>query len=81
MDQTRDKMDERQKVRNHNINKRKEGGSAGANLSSKKIKDDAKEGEEKKTRKMSRAGFEGKKQDFLNNKKKNGSTTTPSTSQ
>jgi DNA excision repair protein ERCC-4 len=81
MEQTKEKMDERLAIRSHNLNKRKEGGAAGANLSSKKIKDDAKDGEAKTSRKMSRAGFEGKKQEFLNNKKKNGSTTPVSTTQ
>jgi Surfeit locus protein 6 len=81
MEQTKEKMEERLAIRTHNLNKRKEGGAAGANLSSKKIKDDAKDGEEKKSRKMSRAGFEGKKQEFLNNKKKNGSTTPIKTTQ
>ena len=66
MEQTKEKMDERQKIRKHNLDKRKEGGSTGANLSSKRI---AKEGDEEKGgRRLSRAGFEGKKQDFLNQK-------------
>merc|ERR1712100_480148 len=37
MDNTKEKMDERQKIRSHNLNKRKLGGSAGANLSKKRI--------------------------------------------
>lgn len=63
MEQTKEKMDDRQKVRNHNLSKRKLGGSAGANLSSKKIatEDDGV--------KKSRPGFEGRKQGFLNTKK------------
>jgi DNA excision repair protein ERCC-4 len=66
LEQTREKMGDRQKIRNHNLNQRKLGGSSGANLSSKKIKDDEgkKAGEPKK--RLSRAGFEGKKQEFLN---------------
>ncbi|CAJ1936571.1 unnamed protein product [Cylindrotheca closterium] len=63
MDQTKEKMDERQKIRNHNLSKRKLGGSSGANLSSKRI---ATEEEGKK----SRAGFEGRKQGFLNSSSK-----------
>jgi len=71
MESTQQKMDERQKIRNHNLSKRKIGGSAGANLSSKRIEADNKEnkdGDKKKGRRLSRAGFEGKKQDFLNKK-------------
>ena len=63
MDNTKEKMDERQKIRSHNLNKRKLGGSAGANLSKKRIAT-----EDEKTQK-SRPGFEGRKQGFLNNKK------------
>ena len=39
MEQTRDKMDERQSIRNHNMKQRALGGAAGANLSRKRIKD------------------------------------------
>ena len=69
IESTQTKMDERQKIRNHNLSKRKVGGSAGANLSSKRIEVE-KEGDDKKKggRRLSRAGFEGKKQDFLNKK-------------
>lgn len=63
MDQTKEKMDERQKIRNHNLSKRKLGGAAGANLSKTKIATEDDSG------KKSRAGFEGRKQGFLNNKK------------
>jgi hypothetical protein len=72
LDQTQQKMDERQKIRNHNLNKRKLGGSAGANLSKKRI---ATEGEDKASsgkdgrKRLSRPGFEGRKQEFLNKKK------------
>jgi hypothetical protein len=76
--QTKDKMDERQKIRNHNIKQRPLGGAAGANLSKKRIKDDeGGEGVEAGTEKKKRArlgpysskgreGFEGKKTDFIN---------------
>ena len=76
MDQTKEKMDERQKIRNHNIGKRAIGGAAGANLSKKRIAEDNDEadgadGKKKRARLgphsgKSRAGFEGKKQDFIN---------------
>jgi hypothetical protein len=58
---TKKKMDERQKIRSHNLNKRKIGGAAGANLSKTRIEEDS-----DKTK--SRPGFEGRKQGFLNNK-------------
>ena len=82
MDQAKEKMDERQRIRSHNIKQRSFGGAAGANLSKKRIKDDdagadGTEGDkvDKKKRPRlgpysknasSRAGFEGKKQDFIN---------------
>lgn len=81
MDQTRDSMDERQKIRDHNLTNRAKGGNDGANLSSKRIKDDDDKaggggggGEGGKDRAKrprlgphaGRAGFEGKKQDFIN---------------
>jgi hypothetical protein len=72
METTQTKMDERQKIRNHNLKQRKIGGSAGANLSSKRIELETDGGDDKKktgSRRVSRAGFEGKKQDFLNKKK------------
>mmetsp|Transcript_20100 Transcript_20100/g.33345 ORF Transcript_20100/g.33345 Transcript_20100/m.33345 type:complete len:402 (+) Transcript_20100:75-1280(+) len=72
MEQTKGQMDERQKIRTHNLDKRKQGGASGANLSSKKIADEEKE-EEKSSRRMSRPGFEGKKQGFLNQGKKGSS--------
>jgi DNA excision repair protein ERCC-4 len=76
-EQTQQKMDERQKIRNHNLSKRKMGGSAGANLSKKRIvteesaADAGKKAGKEQGRRLSRPGFEGRKQDFLN--KKNGS--------
>jgi hypothetical protein len=81
IEQTKDKMDEKQSIRNHNIKQRAIGGMAGANLSSKRIKDDEDKkageagtggvGSDKKKRPRlgphaGRAGFEGKKQDFIN---------------
>ena len=65
MEQTKSKMDERQSIRNHNLQQRKQGGSAGANLSSKRIKD-KEDGGDKSNRRLSRPGFEGRKQGFLN---------------
>lgn len=68
MDATQQKMDERQKIRNHNLSRRKMGGSEGANLSSKRIETEKENDKSKGGRRLSRAGFEGKKQDFLNKK-------------
>ena len=71
LESTQQKMDERQKIRNHNLSKRKLGGSAGANLSSKRIELDTDTTSTSKSgsnRRLSRAGFEGKKQGFLNQK-------------
>ena len=77
MESTQEKMDEKQKIRNHNLNKRKSGGSTGANLSSKRIElegdNDTNADSNKKPkngRRLSRAGFEGRKQDFLNKKER-----------
>jgi len=76
LDQTQQKIDERQKIRNHNLQKRKVGGAEGANLSKKKIASedskDGKDGDNKKgpKKRLSRAGFEGRKQGFLNKKSK-----------
>lgn len=64
MEQTSQKKDERQKIRQHNLSARKKGGATGANLSRKKISEQPDEG-----KRMSRAGFEGRKQDFLNSPK------------
>mmetsp|Transcript_59038 Transcript_59038/g.144457 ORF Transcript_59038/g.144457 Transcript_59038/m.144457 type:complete len:519 (-) Transcript_59038:379-1935(-) len=75
MEQTQQKMQERQKIRTHNLSKRKQGGAAGANLSSKRINSnnadgaaDGGSGKEKKPR-LNRPGFEGRKLEFLNPKK------------
>lgn len=70
MEQTQQKMGERQKIRNHNLAKRKQGGAAGANLSSKRIATDE-DKNKKGGRSGGRAGFEGRKQEFLNKKKTN----------
>lgn len=66
-------MDERQKIRIHNIDKRKKKGNVGANLSKKRIKEEEANVKAKKSRLgpfsgSGRAGFEGKKHDFLNKK-------------
>jgi len=66
METTQQKMDERQKIRNHNLSRRKMGGSAGANLSSKRI--EAEDNADDKKKRRGRPGFEGKKQGFLNQK-------------
>jgi len=63
MDQMNEKQQERQKIRSHNLDKRKLGGAAGSNLSKKRIADD-----DDKKAKM-RPGFEGKKKGFLNDVK------------
>lgn len=62
LDQVNAAQEEKQSIRNHNLNARKQGGKVGANLSKKRIVDDS----EDKGRRLSRAGFEGRKQDFLN---------------
>lgn len=76
MEQVNDKMDERNKIKNFNKKQRAIGGAAGANLSKKRIKDTEGDGEvdgsdkKKKARlgpyAKGRAGFEGKKNDFIN---------------
>lgn len=82
LETTQQKMDERQKIRALNVNKRKLGGAGGANLSKNRIESESGSGSsdpnnviDKKTvsmkgggRRLSRAGFEGRKQDFLNKK-------------
>ncbi|KAG7370890.1 RNA polymerase II transcription mediator complex protein [Nitzschia inconspicua] len=81
LEQTQQKMDERQKIRNHNLQKRKLGGSTGANLSKKRIAtEETAAGRDTKTgtnnsRRLSRPGFEGRKQDFLNKKRTNSPNT------
>lgn len=69
MEQTQQKMDERQKIRSHNIEKRKQGGKTGSNLSKTKIVEVDETGKKKESRRLSRPGFEGKKQGFINDVK------------
>lgn len=87
MEQTKESMDERQRVRNHNVAQRNLGGAAGANLSKKRIKDDDTKveggGKDGKKRPRlgpygsgSRPGFEGKKAEFLNKGSDNKKTKT-----
>jgi hypothetical protein len=64
--QVQKSQQDRQKIRTHNLDARKKGGQAGANLSRKEIK----KPEEDQGRRLSRAGFEGRKRDFLNGEKK-----------
>ena len=60
------KLQDRQKIRQHNLQARKQGGQAGANLSRKEIRTADSNGGEDQGRRLSRAGFEGRKRDFLN---------------
>jgi DNA excision repair protein ERCC-4 len=71
MEQQQEAAKNRQQVRNHNIQARKQGGAIGANLSKKKIV------EQDSTRRQSRAGFEGRKQDFLNSPKEHAAGKKP----
>lgn len=73
--QTEKSMAERQKIRSHNLEKRKLGGSIAANLSKRKIVEEEEEDKDvghTKRRRMgphthkNRAGFEGKKQEYIN---------------
>ena len=87
MEQTRESIDERQKIRGHNLDQRRIGGATGANLSKKRINDEDGKGADdskggttepggKKRARLGphagkgRAGFEGKKQDFINKSNK-----------
>lgn len=70
MEQTQQKMNERQKIRQHNLTQRKQGGAAGANLSKKKIVTDDDKKKAAGGKRGGRPGFEGRKQEFLNDKKK-----------
>jgi DNA excision repair protein ERCC-4 len=63
MEQQQEAAKNRQQIRNHNIQARKQGGAIGANLSKKRIV------EQDNASRQSRAGFEGRKQDFLNSPK------------
>lgn len=66
MEQTQSQKKERQQIRQHNLDARKQGGQIGANLSKKKIIPAGERKDEQGKKKPSRAGFEGRKQDFLN---------------
>jgi len=68
METTQHKMNEKQKIRNHNLSRRKLGGSAGANLSKKRIESKKEGNDNNRGSQSGRAGFEGKKQAFLNKK-------------
>lgn len=68
MEQQSEKAKNRQQIRQHNLQTRKQGGAAGANLSRRKIAD-AENPEAKKKVGGGRAGFEGRKQGFLNSPK------------
>jgi hypothetical protein len=63
VEQTNSSKDERQKIRTHNLTARMEGGKVGASLSKKRIVEKEDEG-----KRLGRAGFEGRKQEFLNGK-------------
>ena len=77
VEQVNEQKDKRQQIRSHNLDARRQGGALGANLSSKRIKgvDDDEDGGAKSKRRRqgphsdqgrNRAGFEGKKQGFIN---------------
>jgi Surfeit locus protein 6/60S ribosome biogenesis protein Rrp14 len=66
LDQQQDQAKNRQNIREHNLKQRRKGGADGANLSKKRMVDKSAE----KSGRLSRAGFEGKKQEFLNSSKK-----------
>jgi DNA excision repair protein ERCC-4 len=68
LEQASDKMAERQQIRQHNLSARRKGGRAGANLSKERISNEDEPGDSS-GRRLSRAGFEGRKQDFLNSPK------------
>jgi hypothetical protein len=63
VEQTTSSKDERQKIRTHNLTARMEGGKVGASLSKKRIVE-----KEDDSKRKGRAGFEGRKQEFLNGK-------------
>lgn len=54
----------KQAIRQHNLQQRKKGGTTGANLSKKRIV--TADGEDCKKKKRQRAGFEGRRREFLN---------------
>jgi hypothetical protein len=67
VEQTMNAKDQRLEIKNHNVQARKVGGKVGANLSKKKIADEG--GAKGDGSGRRRAGFEGRKTDFLNRKK------------
>ena len=81
VEQLKEAKDQRQKIRSHNLDQRKLGGTVAANLSKKRIvTEDDKDNEGKKEKRprlgphagaggKSRAGFEGKRQAFINEAK------------
>jgi hypothetical protein len=79
---TEKSMAERQKIRSHNLEKRKLGGSIAANLSKRKIVEELEDHDvgHTKRRRMgphankNRAGFEGKKQGYINKSDSNKAT-------
>ena len=85
-EQLKDAKDQKQKIRSHNLEKRKLGGTVAANLSKKRIateEDKDTEGKKEKRPRLgpyagagaggkSRAGFEGKRQAFINEAKPKG---------
>lgn len=86
MEQAKVKMDERQNIRSHNLDKRKIGGATGANLSKKRIEIEDQvniDSSDKKKKRgrlgphsgKGRAGFEGKKHDFINKGKLKGKSS------
>jgi hypothetical protein len=83
MDQSVANQKERQTIRTHNLNARKLGGKVGANLSKKRIvgaDGDNNKDNKNDSRRLSRAGFEGRKPGFLNGKSSpNKASSTPST--
>ena len=80
-EELKDAKDQKQKIRSHNLEKRKLGGTVAANLSKKRIvteEDKDNEGKKEKRPRLgpyagaggkSRAGFEGKRQAFINEAK------------
>jgi hypothetical protein len=88
IEKVHDAVSERQRIRSHNIDQRKLGGATAANLSSKRIVTDkdstttegggdgGKDSKGEKRRRLgphsNRAGFEGKKNGFINGKQQQG---------
>ena len=68
MEQMAAAKDDRQKIRQHNLSARKQGGAIGSNLSKKKTSTED-SSQRDSGRRLSRAGFEGRKREFLNSAK------------